>query len=138
MGIPPAGKKLIDASDADTDEDGYLSEEELTALTVAQLKEVASELGYTITATKKADIINEILDQQEYKITYDLDGGTVADDNPTKYTRADEDITLNNPTKAGKVFAGWTGTDLESATETVVIETGSTGDRAYTATWTDE
>lgn len=48
----------------DTDSDGVLSEEELQALTVSKLKQLAAELGYTITATKKADIIAEILAQQ--------------------------------------------------------------------------
>lgn len=49
------------SSTADTDEDGELSEEELTALTVAQLKALAGEKGIRLTATKKADIIAEIL-----------------------------------------------------------------------------
>lgn len=52
------------AVEADTDNDGTLSEDELQALTIAQLKAVAAEKGYTITATKKADIIAEILAQQ--------------------------------------------------------------------------
>ena len=45
----------------DTDESGTISEEELTALTVAQLKAYAAEKGITLTKTKKADIIAEIL-----------------------------------------------------------------------------
>ena len=73
-----------------------------------------------------------------YEITCDLDGGVFAGeaDNPTSYTFATDDFTLANPTKPGYVFAGWTGTDLEGATATVVIRKGSTGDRRYTATWT--
>jgi len=51
--------------DADTDGDNSLSESELQALTIAQLKAVAAEKGYTITKTRKADIIAEILAQQE-------------------------------------------------------------------------
>ena len=49
------------SSTADTDEDGELSEEELMALTVAQLKALAGEKGITLTATRKADIVAEIL-----------------------------------------------------------------------------
>ena len=56
---------MITAAEADTDSDNVLSEEELQALTIAQLREIAAELGYTITATRKAAIINEILTQQE-------------------------------------------------------------------------
>lgn len=33
-------------------------------MTIAQIKNLASELGYLITATKKADIINEFLSQE--------------------------------------------------------------------------
>jgi hypothetical protein len=61
MGIPG---KIITAAEADTDSDGQLSEDELNALTIAQIKNLAAELGYTITATRKADIIAEFLQQQ--------------------------------------------------------------------------
>ncbi len=71
-----------------------------------------------------------------YSISYDLAGGSVASANPTGYTVESSAITLNNPTKANYVFAGWTGTDLASATMNVTISASSTGDRSYTATWT--
>jgi len=72
----------------------------------------------------------------EYNITYDLDGGSVATENPTKYTIESDAITLNNPTREGYTFAGWTGTDLDAASTSVTIAKGSTGNREYTATWT--
>jgi hypothetical protein len=53
------------AEDADTDSDGILSESELSELTKAQIKQIAAELGYTITATTKAGIIEEFLAAQE-------------------------------------------------------------------------
>ena len=34
-------------------------------MTIAQIKSLASELGYSITQTKKVDIINEFISQQE-------------------------------------------------------------------------
>lgn len=71
-----------------------------------------------------------------YSITYDLDGGTVATANPTSYTIESSTITLNNPTKTGYTFTGWTGTGLNQATITVEIAKGSTGVRSYTANWT--
>jgi hypothetical protein len=40
------------------------TEEELNAMTIAQIKALAEELGYTITASKKADIVTEFLSQQ--------------------------------------------------------------------------
>ena len=71
-----------------------------------------------------------------YNITYDLDGGSVATANPTTYNVTTPSFTLNNPTKAACTFDGWTGTGLNEATQTVTIAQGSTGDRSYTAHWT--
>ena len=45
----------------------------------------------------------------QYTITYDLDGGTVSTPNPTTYTKGSSSITLNNPTKSGYTFKGWSG-----------------------------
>lgn len=74
----------------------------------------------------------------QYTITYDLAGGALPDDaaNPNSYTVESAAITLANPTKTGHAFAGWIGTGLDGASETVTIAQGSTGDRAYTAAWT--
>ena len=58
------GQAAAIEAEADTDEDGTFTEEELTELTIAQIKALAAELGYTITATRKADIIAEFLEQQ--------------------------------------------------------------------------
>ena len=49
---------------ADSDGDEKLSESELRALTIAQIKAIAEEAGYTITKSRKADIIAEFLEQQ--------------------------------------------------------------------------
>ncbi|MHB1315754.1 MAG: InlB B-repeat-containing protein [Christensenellales bacterium] len=75
-------------------------------------------------------------DAIEYTITYDLDGGSVSVANPTAYNAESADITLNNPTRPGWTFNGWTGTGLSGATLNVTIPTGSTGNRSYTATYT--
>lgn len=42
----------------------------------------------------------------QYKITYNLDGGTITN-NPTKYYQG-ESVIIPNPTKEGYTFAGWT------------------------------
>ncbi|WP_294750015.1 Rho termination factor N-terminal domain-containing protein [uncultured Ruminococcus sp.] len=49
---------------ADTNSDNDLSQAELEALTVAQLRSLAAELEITLTATTKAEIIAEILAAQ--------------------------------------------------------------------------
>ena len=72
----------------------------------------------------------------EYTIRYDLGGGIVNGVNPLQYTVEDSNITLVNPTKAGYIFAGWTGTDLTEPTLTVIIGANSIGNREYVANWT--
>lgn len=73
----------------------------------------------------------------EYNIEYTLNGGTLDISNPTTYTVETSDFTLNNPTKTGYTFKGWSGTDLTGDTNTsVTIIQGSTGERSYTANWT--
>jgi len=74
-----------------------------------------------------------------YNITYTLNGGTLPSGktNPDTYKVTTPTFTLNNPTRTGYTFAGWSGTGLSgSANKTVTVAKGSTGDRAYTANWT--
>ena len=95
-------------------------------------------------ATKEVTVENGSTGKREYtatwtpvlyNITYNLVGGTVATGNPATYTIETETFTLNNPTKAGYDFTGWTGTGLNEATETVSVDKGNTGHRSYTAMW---
>ena len=65
----------------------------------------------------------------EYGITYNLDGGVNHDDNPATYTVLSGQITLKEPTKAGYTFEGWS--------EGNTIPAGSTGDKTFTAQWSD-
>ena len=71
----------------------------------------------------------------EYSLTYTLNGGTVSSTNPDKYTIESNNITLNNPSKEGYNFIGWTGTDVDTPTLTVTIPTGSMGHRSYLANY---
>ena len=45
-------------------------------------------------------------------------------------------FTLRNPTKTGYTFIGWTGSNGTIPQTTVTIAQGSTGNREYTANWT--
>mgnify|MGYP000431267170 CR=1 FL=1 len=93
-----------------------------------------------------------------YTLTYDLAGGSLATGkvNPSNYTIGMTDFTLNNPTKTGYSFKGWTGGvvnakgELDNTAETgttentttpqtiLVIKQGSLGNRKYTANWLDD
>ena len=85
--------------------------------------------GETITLYAQWDVVT-------YWINYSLDGGTVTG-NPYIYNIESNDIILNNPIKTGYDFKGWSGTDLTGDTNTtVIIPSGSTGDRSYTANYT--
>ncbi len=73
---------------------------------------------------------------QNYTISYTLNGGTVATANPSSYNVESNAITLNNPTRTGYTFTGWTGSNGTTPTTTITIAKGSTGNRNYTANWT--
>jgi uncharacterized repeat protein (TIGR02543 family) len=71
----------------------------------------------------------------EYTISYDLKGGSVATDNPLVYTIESDNIILTVPTRVGYTFLGWTGTDISTPTMSVIIYTGSIGNKEYVASW---
>ena len=70
-----------------------------------------------------------------YTITYTLNGGTAT--NTTTYTVESNAITLTNPTKPGYNFVGWTGSNGDEPSLEVVIESGSTENKVYTANWSE-
>ena len=70
-----------------------------------------------------------------YTISYDLNGGSVSG-NPTSYTIETATFTLNNPTRKGYIFDGWSGTDITGNSKAVKVTKGSKGNRSYTAHWT--
>ena len=100
-----------------------------------------------------------------YNITYAMNNGINNSNNPSTYTNIGSDITLSDPTKTltfkgnynatsganaasgsgvtigsdttkAQTFAGWTGSNGDTAQTTVTIASGSTGDKSYTAHWT--
>ena len=97
--------------------------------------------GYTSPSTQTVEIKADGSTVVEYKynlivyqISYNLNGGTVSN-NPNRYTVKTENIKLNNPTKEGYTFTGWTGSNGTTAQTTVTIPKGSTGNKNYTANW---
>jgi len=72
----------------------------------------------------------------EYKITYNLNGGTNNAQNPASYTIADSAITLGEPTKTGNTFDGWYSNAEFTGTKVTSIPEGSTGNVTLYAKWT--
>lgn len=68
-----------------------------------------------------------------YKITYNLNGGT-ANNLKENYT-VEESFTLVNPTKEGHTFLGWTGSNGSTPQKSVVISKGTTENKSYDANW---
>lgn len=71
----------------------------------------------------------------KYKITYNLNGGSVSNENKTEYTIESPSFTLNNPTKNGYNFIGWSGTNIPKNTNTVTVNAGSIENLVFTANW---
>lgn len=103
-------------------------------------------LGYSyvlngdITHSNYITNVNEINNKQInakwsaniYKITYNLNGGTL--NNPIYSYNVEDNFTLPIPVKTGYDFIGWTGTGISSPVYNLTIN-NSTGNKAFTANW---
>ena len=69
------------------------------------------------------------------QITYDLGGGTNAIDNPETYLTGTT-VVLQNPTKTGYTFDGWTTTGITTPTKNIKILSTDYGDKTFKANWT--
>ena len=76
-----------------------------------------------------------------YNITYDLDGGKFLNSSGTKYDarsryyQSDNIIKLDEPTKDGYTFLGWTGSNGSTPETSVTIAANTTGGLYYKANW---
>lgn len=96
-------------------------------------------IGETITADTVVNTTSNVeiyarWATDDYTITYDLAGGTLGHKNFIRYN-VNSTFTLNNPTKEGYTFAGWTGSNGTTPQTTVTIQAGTTGNKSYTANW---
>ena len=100
----------------------------------------STENTYTITLTNNTS--NTVTDQRLltftydyiYKITYNLNGGSLSNSNPTEYFPG-QSITLNNPTRSGYTFEGWTGSNGSTKSKSVKVDTSKNMDLSYTANY---
>ena len=115
----------------------------------------AENLPLTITSNPQNNVIRYYFELKNYTVSYDLDGGALGTSvtNPTSYNVKSADFTLNNPLKLDYTFLGWTGGVVDGEgqiddnaetgttgntavpTTTLMVETGSVGNRKYTANW---
>lgn len=70
-----------------------------------------------------------------YNITYNLNNGTNAPGNPSRYTYGTA-VTLAAPTRTGYTFGGWFENADFSGTAVTEIPADATGDKAFYAKWT--
>ena len=75
---------------------------------------------------------------ETYIIDYELNGGTLeaGKTNPATYTLETAAFRLEEPTRAGYTFAGWTGSNGTTPQTDVGIAQGSTGNLYFEANWT--
>ena len=73
---------------------------------------------------------------ETYNITYTLDGGTNAANNPADYTVETATITLAEASKDGYTFEGWYS-DAAFTNQVTKIATGSTGPKEFFAKFSD-
>lgn len=97
-------------------------------------KELTQEITSIDTQQIKDIIIYAKYTPSPYTITYTLGEGIV-EGNPVTYNIETENFELNNPTKVGYNFIGWSGTGLDENSMRVSISKGSFGNRTYTANW---
>lgn len=93
-------------------EGSKLTEEKLPKLEHEGLEFLGWYDGKTKVTAGKYTVNGDVLltakwDYKKYDITYNLDGGTNAKENPAYYTIENEILTLAAPTKKGYDFEGW-------------------------------
>ena len=120
-----------------------LKEEQVEEGHDATLPEYSAPNGYNITwngnytNVQQNETVTAVLTPIEYNIAYELDGGTNAAGNPSKYTIESESIVLASPTKDGMTFDGWYY-DQEYTIRVDIISKGSYGDITLYAKWVEE
>ena len=135
---------IIAAPDVTVDVDGYT----VGGKWFADKDDVSGEANAWDFASNAVDADKEFYSNRkaiEYTITYNLgEGGSWSEEpqegksHPDHYTVEDANIVLAEPVRDGYTFIGWTGTGITGSAESVIIETGSTGDRVYNAQYYDD
>lgn len=91
-----------------------------------------SNVNGSPTQTNKIEIVDDVLG---YSINYNLNEGILAIENPLEYNLFTPTFKLNNPTKDGYTFCGWTGSNGDSPQLTITICKGSCGNLEFIANY---
>ena len=113
-------------------------------VTYANNTEFTGRIGYTIPRGSYGNVVLVANwgSPNQHAISYVLNGGTNAVNNPATYTIADLPQVINAPTRTGYNFRGWTvaytdgRTDITTPTVSYSIPSGVTGQITLTANWT--
>ena len=77
-----------------------------------------------------------IFELHKYKITYELNGDTDSNANPSEYDIEDKTIVLKDPVRRGYTFLGWyESADFSADGRVYEIASGSTGNKYLYAKW---
>lgn len=108
----------------------------LTVMINQKNRIVYYSFGYqdTLIASIKQYLIPEDTPAQKYTITYQLNGGTNSEKNPSVYQPGENPVVLEEPVRDGYVFEGW-HTDEAMTKRITEIAPGTTGDVTLYAKW---
>ena len=116
------------------------SDNDLTERFIGWRENVSVSTNITIPAELGNKIYEAVwveVDPNVYTVTYNLNGGTVSTENRTTFTKFDT-FTLNNPSKRGYTFSGWTGSNGTTPETAVTVPTGKRENLSYEANWTED
>ena len=121
---------LADASKVGYTFEGWYSDAAFTADN--EVTEIATG------STEPKEFFAKFSDAITYDITYTLDGGTNAANNPADYTVETATITLEDASKDGYTFGGWySDAAFTTDNEVTEIATGSTGHKEFFAKFSE-
>ena len=108
-----------------------------TGYAFAQWSDGKTDNPYTMAVTGAVSLTAQT-QIETYIIDYELNGGALeaGKTNPATYTLETASFRLEEPTRAGYTFAGWTGSNGTTPQTDVGIAQGSTGNLHFEANWT--
>ena len=108
-----------------------------TGYAFAQWSDGKTDNPYTMAVTGAVSLMAQT-QIETYTIDYELNGGALeaGKTNPATYTLETAAFRLEEPTRTGYTFAGWTGSNGTTPQTDVGIAQGSTGNLHFEANWT--